>query len=129
MTEDRCPVWCDGHTDLSHYSNEFLFEDGAPCGEHHGLVLTLVEPHHADQPLGRFGHGEPSWEPARLNVSLLQKMGALTPTVEVVVPKESFRLTVEEAERLRDALTDLLTDVDRDLKAWLEAHAGEEVPA
>ncbi|HXN60551.1 MAG TPA: hypothetical protein VN886_08870 [Acidimicrobiales bacterium] len=121
----RCPVWCNGHTDQRHYANEFNFEDGAPCDDDHGLVLTLVEPLRSE---ALWDHGELASIPARLNVSLLQKFGAIRPTISLVGPEKPFQLTVEEAERLRDALTELLEDGRRDLRASLEARAGE-VPA
>ena len=115
--EGRCPVWCDGHSETLHYTNEFNFEGGARSDDDHGLVLTLVEPY---RPEGPWYHGEPAWIPERLNVSLFQKFGAMRPTISFVGPTKPFQLTVEEAVRLRDALDELLGEAHRDLKVWIE---------
>jgi hypothetical protein len=115
-----CPSWCSGHSETLHYGSDYGFEEQSPSEDDHGLVLTMVEPWHDDSEI--LTHEE-IWIPARLKLSLYQRAGALMPTISFDGPRKPFQLTFTEAQRLVDALTELMNE------GWHDIVARDQRPA
>jgi hypothetical protein len=109
LTIRECPSWCRGHSDQLHFGDD-CFEGTGDSEDDHGMVLTLVEPWTGPDIVT----GDSVWIPERLRLSLFINAGALLPTVSFDGPSKPFQLSLSEAQRLADALAELIDEAWKD---------------